>query len=150
MDFIIRSIGIIHSPFTEKSQTPIQPTHSQTSGWLEVFSDFADGLDDIEGLSHLILLYGFHQSAGYSLHVKPFLDDHLHGVFATRHPCRPNPIGLSIVRLLGRRGNILDIVEVDILDGTPLLDIKPYVPDFDLRAGARTGWYETCTRRRGG
>ena len=110
---------------------------------MEVFPEFADGLQDLEGFSHIILLYVFHQSHGYTLRVKPFLDDQLRGLFATRYPCRPNPIGLSVVRLLARQEKILEIEGVDVLDGTPLLDIKPYVPDFDLRNGTRTGWYET-------
>ena len=97
---------------------------------------------DLEGLSHIILLYVFHQSHGFTLRVKPFLDDQEHGLFATRYPARPNPIGLSIVRLLARQENILEIEGVDVLDGTPLLDIKPYVPDFDIRSDVKTGWYE--------
>jgi tRNA-Thr(GGU) m(6)t(6)A37 methyltransferase TsaA len=108
---------------------------------VEVFPEFASGLQDLEEFSHIILLYAFHCSSGYSLQVKPFLDDQLRGLFATRHPCRPNPIGLSVVRLLAYRENILDIEGVDMLDGTPLLDIKPYVPDFDVRTDVRTGWY---------
>ncbi|MBN1890781.1 MAG: tRNA (N6-threonylcarbamoyladenosine(37)-N6)-methyltransferase TrmO [Thermoflexales bacterium] len=142
-EFTVRPIGVIHSPFTNKKQTPIQPSRSQAVGWVEVYPDFAEGLQDVEGFSHLILLYAFHQSSGCALRVKPFLDDQLRGLFATRHPCRPNPLGLSVVRLLARRAATLDIEGVDVLDGTPLLDIKPYVPDFDLRAGVRTGWYAT-------
>lgn len=141
MTYTMNPIGIIHSPFTDKTQTPIQPTRSQAVGTVEVYSEFVDGLKGVEGFSHLILLYVFHQSVGFSLQVKPFLDDQLHGLFATRHPCRPNSIGLSIVRLLACRENMLDIEAVDVLDGTPLLDIKPYVPDFDLRADVKTGWY---------
>jgi tRNA (adenine37-N6)-methyltransferase len=143
MDILMKPIGVIHSPFTDKAQTPIQPTRSQAVGQVEVFPEFADGLQDLEGFSHIILLYIFHQSHGYTLRVKPFLDDQLRGLFATRYPCRPNPIGLSVVRLLVQQDSILDIEGVDVLDGTPLLDIKPYVPDFDVRNGTRTGWYET-------
>ena len=141
MEFIMKPIGVIHSPFTDKSQTPIQPTRSQAVGRVEVFPGFAEGLQDLEGFSHIILLYVFHQSDGYSLQVKPFLDDRLRGLFATRHPCRPNPIGLSIVKLMACRKNFLDIEGVDMLDGTPLLDIKPYVPDFDVLTDVKTGWY---------
>jgi tRNA-Thr(GGU) m(6)t(6)A37 methyltransferase TsaA len=108
---------------------------------VEVFPEFAGGMQDLEEFSHIILLYAFHCSSGYSLQVKPFLDDQLRGLFATRHPCRPNPIGLSVVRLLARRENILDIEGADMLDGTLLLDIKPYVPDFDVRTDVKTGWY---------
>jgi len=135
-------IGVIHSPFTNKAQTPIQSSRSQANGTIEIYSDFVEGLADVEGFSHLILLYVFHCSSGYELHVKPFLDDQLRGLFATRHPCRPNPIGMSIVRLLSCKMNELKIEGVDVLDNTPLLDIKPYVPDFDVRTELRTGWYE--------
>lgn len=141
MEFMMKPIGIIHSPFTDKVQTPIQPTRSQAVGQVEVFPEFTQGLQGLEGFSHIILLYAFHQSNGYNLLVQPFLDDQLHGLFATRHPCRPNPLGLSVVRLLARRENILEIEGVDVLDGTPLLDIKPYVPDFDVQIDVKTGWY---------
>jgi tRNA-Thr(GGU) m(6)t(6)A37 methyltransferase TsaA len=146
MEFMMKPIGVIHTPFNDKSQTPIQPTRSQATGRVEVFPEFAAGLKDLEEFSHIILLYAFHCSSGYSLQVKPFLDDQLRGLFATRHPCRPNPIGLSIVRLLACRENILDIEGVDMLDGTPLLDIKPYVPDFDVRTEVKTGWYAHRTK----
>ena len=142
MDFIMHPIGVIHSPFSDKSKTPIQPSRSTAKGTIEIFSDFAKGLADVEGFSHIILLYVFHCSSGYELRVKPFLDDQLRGLFATRHPCRPNPIGISIVRLLNCQNNILEIEGVDVLDNTPLLDIKPYVPDFDVKTEVRTGWYE--------
>jgi tRNA-Thr(GGU) m(6)t(6)A37 methyltransferase TsaA len=141
MEYILKPIGLIHSPFTDKSQTPIQPSRSQATGQVEVYPEFAEGLQDIEGFSHLILLYVFHCSSGYTLRVMPFLDDQWRGLFATRHPCRPNPVGLSVVRLLVRRGNLLDIEGVDVLDTTPLLDIKPYVPEFDVRTNVCTGWY---------
>ena len=144
MEFSMRPIGIIHSQFTDKRSTPIQPTRSSAMGTVEVYAEFAEGLLDIEGFSHLILLYAFHCSQGYSLTVKPFLDDELHGLFATRYPCRPNPIGLSIVRLLARENHILKIEGVDVLDGTPLLDIKLYVPEFDLR----TGWLENRNQQK--
>jgi len=142
MEFVMRPIGIIHSPFQEKEQTPIQPSRSQAQGRVEVYPEFAAGLEDIEGFSHIILLYAFHQSSGFTLRVKPFLDDRLHGLFATRYPKRPNPIGISVVRLAARQGNILQIEGVDVLDGTPLLDIKPYVSEFDLRTATRSGWLE--------
>ncbi|MFZ2095166.1 MAG: tRNA (N6-threonylcarbamoyladenosine(37)-N6)-methyltransferase TrmO [Anaerolineales bacterium] len=141
MEFVMKPIGVLHSPFTNKKLTPIQPTRSQVCGYAEVFHPFDEGLQDLEGFSHIILLYFFHQSENYTLRVKPFLDDKLCGLFATRYPCRPNPIGLSIVQLVARRENILDIEGIDVLDGTPLLDIKPYVPDFDVRNDVKTGWY---------
>jgi tRNA-Thr(GGU) m(6)t(6)A37 methyltransferase TsaA len=146
MDFTLQPIGIIHSPHTDKKQTPIQPTRSQAVGRIEVFPEFMDGLDGLDGFSHIILLYIFDRSDGFSLRVQPFLDDRTHGVFATRYPYRPNPLGLSIVRLLKRDGALLEIEGVDVLDGTPLLDIKPYVPDFDLHLDARAGWYETRSK----
>lgn len=143
MEFHFRSIGIIRSPYTDKNQMPIQASRSIASGRILLDPDFADGLKDIEGFSHLILLYVFHQSAGYDLEVQPFLDDQNRGLFATRYPRRPNPIGISVVRLLERHGNTLEIANVDVLDGTPLLDIKPYMPDFDNRNDVKIGWYET-------
>lgn len=143
----MRPIGVIHSPYTEKGQTPIQPSRSQAPGSVEVYPEFAEGLQGLEGFSHIIILYIFHQSNGYSLRVKPFLDHQEHGLFATRYPYRPNPIGLSIVRLEGIQANILNVADIDVLDGTPLLDIKPYVPDFDVRENARTGWYETRSEK---
>jgi tRNA-Thr(GGU) m(6)t(6)A37 methyltransferase TsaA len=147
MEFIMKPIGVIHSPFTDKNETPIQASRSQGIGQVEVYPEFADGLQDVEGFSHLILLYAFHCSSGYTLRVKPFLDDQWRGLFATRYPCRPNPLGLSVVRLLARRGNVLEIEGVDVLDGTPLLDIKPYVPDFDVRTEVHTGWYAHRSRK---
>jgi tRNA (adenine37-N6)-methyltransferase len=143
MEISMHPIGIIRTPFTEKSQTPIQASRSKAKGGVEVFPEYADGLQDLEGFSHIILLYAFHESTGYSLLVKPFLDDQLRGLFATRYPARPNPIGLSVVRLIARKNNLLQVEGMDMLDGTPLLDIKPYVPDFDVRTGTRTGWYES-------
>ena len=143
MEFTIRPIGIIHTPFADKDKTPIQPTHSEAIGQVEVYAEYAAGLKDVEGFSHLILLYAFHRSSGFELSVKPFLDDQQRGLFATRYPYRPNPIGLSIVTLLDREENILTVQGIDVLDGTPLIDIKPYVPDFDVRTAVRTGWYAT-------
>jgi tRNA-Thr(GGU) m(6)t(6)A37 methyltransferase TsaA len=142
MKFIMKPIGIIHSPFTEKDKTPIQASRSQAIGVVEIYPEFADGLKDIEALSHIYLLYVFHESSGYALQVKPFLDNQEHGIFATRYPYRPNPIGISIVKLLSRSENSLTVEGIDTLDGTPLLDIKPYVPDFDLRTEVNAGWYE--------
>lgn len=100
-------------------------------------------LQDIDSYSHLHLLYAFHCSHGYALRVKPFLDDQPRGLFSTRHPCHPNPLGLSAARLVRRNENLLEVEGVDMFDGTPLLDIKPYVPDFDIRKDVRTGWYAT-------
>ena len=143
----MRPIGVIRSPFTEKDKTPLQASRSQAFGVVEIYSEFADGLKDIEALSHIYLLYAFHPSSGYKLQVKPFLDDQEHGIFATHYPYRPNPIGLSIVKLVSRKGNSLTVEGIDTLDNTPLLDIKPYVPDFDLRTNVRTGWYQTRSEK---
>jgi len=146
MEYQIHPIGVIHSPFTAFDQTPIQASRSTAVGRIEVFPEFAEGLQDIEELSHLILLYVLHQHATYILRVQPFLDDRLHGVFATRYPQRPNFIGLSIVRLISREDNVLHFEGADMLEGTPLIDIKPYVPEFDHRTDVRTGWYGTRSK----
>ncbi len=142
-DITYRQIGIIRSPFAEAKDTPIQPAVAAgIDGSIEVFSEYIPALKDLEGFSHIILLYHFHLSAGYSPSVRPFLDSEFRGLFSTRSPRRPNPIGLSVVRLVGIEKNILHIQDVDIVDGTPLLDIKPYVPDFDIREAQRIGWLE--------
>ena len=136
-------IGIVHSPFTELEDMPIQPKGAAgIKGTVEVFESFTEGLKDLDGFSHIILLYHFHRSHGFNLTVVPFLDTEPRGLFSTRAPKRPNPIGLSIVRLDKIEGGVLHIRNVDILDGTPLLDIKPYVPEFDAPAADRTGWLE--------
>ena len=144
--FIMQPIGTIHSPFSERQGTPIQAARSQAKGTLEINPELVPGLQDLEGFSHIILLYVFHKSSGYALHVTPFLDTQLRGLFATRYPERPNPIGLSVVRLIALHGNILEIEGVDMLDGTPVLDIKPYVPEFDIRTATRNGWYDSVKR----
>lgn len=136
-----KAIGVIHSPFKDVAGMPIQPTGAQgVSGTVEVFPEYCAGLKDIGGFSHIILVYHFHLSKGYSLEVKPFMDEETRGVFAMRGPARPNPIGISAVRLVEVEGCTLHIGDVDIVDGTPLLDIKPYVPDFDWRTAERVGW----------
>ncbi len=143
VQFVFRPIGVIHTPYRTKSGIPIQGVFDQaTSGTVELFEEYEEGLTDIEGFSHLILLYAFDRSEGFELMTKPYMDETRHGVFAQRAPKRPNPIGLSIVRLLRRKGRILSISEIDMLDDTPLLDIKPYVPRFDVRLDARSGWME--------
>jgi len=140
-------IGIIHSPFRELKGMPIQSAGAAgIKGTVEVFEDFQAGLMDLDGFSHIILLYHFHRSHGFKLHVVPFLDSRLRGLFATRAPRRPNPIGLSVVRLDRIEGGVLHIENVDILDGTPLLDIKPFVPQFDTQGEIRTGWLEKASK----
>jgi tRNA-Thr(GGU) m(6)t(6)A37 methyltransferase TsaA len=136
-------IGVIHSPHTRDKKTPIQPVYAEgVEGMAEVFAEYAEGLRDIEGFSHIYLIYHFHRAQPIRLIAKPFLEDTFHGVFATRTPLRPNPIGFSVVRLIKREGNILHIQDVDILDGTPLLDIKPYISRFDHHENVRNGWQE--------
>ncbi len=143
MKFEFSPIGIIHSPYTEPAGVPIQCVFANgVTGTVEVFPEFAEGLTDLEGFSHIMLLYCFHLVQGYSLMCRPFLDVRDHGIFATRAPRRPNPIGMSVVELLGIEGRVLTIGGVDVVDGSPLIDIKPYVPDFDVRLQVKTGWYE--------
>ena len=149
-----RPIGILRSPHTRAEATPIQPVYAADCiGHAEIFPEFADGLADIESFSHVYLLYWLHRAESARLRVKPFLQDLERGIFATRAPCRPNPIGLSLVRLLRREGNILHLSGVDVLDGTPLLDLKPYSPRYDTVENPRGGWMEEVdeetARRRG-
>ncbi len=136
-----RPIGIIHSPFQDVADMPIQPAGARgIAGTVALDERYREGLRDVDGFSHVILIYHFHLSRGHSLLVKPFLDSAMRGVFATRAPRRPNPIGLSMVRLVRIEGTVLYIEDVDIVDGTPLLDLKPYVPLFDGGQDAKTGW----------
>ena len=138
---IYKPIGVIYSPFRMPKGTPIQPKSAKgIKGKVVINEEYKEGLKDLEGFSHIILIYHFHLIRGYSLIVKPYMDDNLHGVFATRAPKRPNAIGISVVKLLNIEGNVLEVEDVDIVDGTPLLDIKPYVPDFDIRRVEKIGW----------
>ncbi|MHC4983323.1 MAG: tRNA (N6-threonylcarbamoyladenosine(37)-N6)-methyltransferase TrmO [Planctomycetota bacterium] len=139
----LRQIGVIHSPFAEPSQAPIQAAMAAGSrGTVEVSEEYAPGLKDLEGFERIWLLYWFDRAGGARLKVKPYLDVAERGLFACRAPCRPNPIGISPVRLVRIERNILHVEELDILDGTPLLDIKPYVPQFDCFPAARSGWLD--------
>ena len=143
MEIKFRPIGYIHTPFKELKGMPIQPAGAKgVQGRIVINPEYDEGLVDLEGFSHLILIYYLHKVEGYQLSVVPFLDDKPHGVFATRAPRRPNPVGLSVVKLTKIAGNSLDIEDVDILDGTPLLDIKPYIPEFDQPHVTRAGWFE--------
>ncbi len=144
-----RPIGVIHTAFTDLEGMPIQPSRGKgAKGTVEVFPEYADGLADLDGFSHVVLLYHLHRSKGFSLRVTPFLDTRERGLFATRAPRRPNPIGLSVVRLLGIEGGRISVQDLDILDGTPLLDIKPYVSDFDHCTDVRMGWLEKVKGRK--
>jgi tRNA-Thr(GGU) m(6)t(6)A37 methyltransferase TsaA len=146
-EIVYRPIGVIHSPFKEPRGTPIQPPGAGgVAGSVEVFSEYAEGLKDLDGFSHIILVYHFHLAKRPSLLVKPFMDDELHGIFAVRAPSRPNPIGISVVHLVKIEANVLHVEDVDIIDGTPLLDIKPYVPEFDPLDVERRGWLEKNVR----
>ena len=149
-----RPIGVIRSEHVSAEETPIQPAYAKgCKGRAEVFPEFTSGLRDLEGFSHIYLIYHFHNARPAKLTVKPFLQDIERGVFATRAPSRPNAVGLSIVELVRREGNVLHLDGVDILDGTPLLDIKPYTAKFDRFDTARNGWQdevdEKTARRRG-
>ena len=140
--FTVRPIGVIHTPFVAKEEAPIQGAFvPDTVGRVILLPEYAAGLKDIEGFSHLFLLYHFDRAGKVELVRPTFLDDEPHGIFAARHPCRPNGIGMTVVRLLGREGNILAVAGVDMLDGTPLLDIKPYIPRFDAHPEAVPGWF---------
>ncbi|MCI0519592.1 MAG: tRNA (N6-threonylcarbamoyladenosine(37)-N6)-methyltransferase TrmO [Chloroflexi bacterium] len=156
MDICYYPIGVIHSPFERLEDMPIQPTSDVSgAGVVEIYPEFAAGLKDLEGFSHIYLLYHLHKVHRAALTVTPFLDQEPRGVFATRAPSRPNPIGLSLARLARIEGNLLHVERVDALDGTPLLDIKPYVPEFEDAAHVRIGWLESargemCSRRSDG
>jgi tRNA-Thr(GGU) m(6)t(6)A37 methyltransferase TsaA len=142
MDTIsFKPIGVIHTPFKKPGGTPIQPDRSDgAAGTIEVYPDYVRGLADLDGFSHITLVYYFHLSRGYDLLVTPFLDTELRGLFSTRAPRRPNPIGISVVKLESIEENILHVGNVDMVDGTPLLDIKPYVRDFVGADDCRVGW----------
>jgi tRNA-Thr(GGU) m(6)t(6)A37 methyltransferase TsaA len=134
-------IGIIHTPYKTPEGAPIQPRRSNgAKGTIDLLPEYEDGLKDVDGFSHLVILYHLHLSTGFNLQPMPFLDDTPRGLFATRAPRRPNPIGLSVVRLVSIDGCRIDIRDVDMIDGTPLLDIKPHIPDFEPGTEIRTGW----------
>ena len=141
---IFHPIGVIHSPHKVMSKTPIQPVLcSDIKGTVVLDVEYADGLKDLQGFSHIYLFYYFHQSQKTCLRLKPYLSDHEHGIFATRAPHRPNKLGMSLVRLIKIKDTILHVKDIDILDGTPLFDIKPYIQRFDSRENTRSGWQDT-------
>lgn len=151
MKFEFKPIGIIHSPFKKKEDIDTQKFANHQGfdsvrGELEIFKEYGDGLKDVEGFSHLILIFAFHKSEGCKLHTKPFLDDALRGVFSTRSPNRPNPVGLTVVKVIERKGNMLEISGIDMIEGTPILDIKPYTPR-DQKSPIRIGWLEDKMKR---
>jgi tRNA-Thr(GGU) m(6)t(6)A37 methyltransferase TsaA len=143
MNISMLPIGILHIPFSVTEGMPIQSARTNLPGSAELLPQFAEGLEGVEEFSHLYLLYVFDRAkAPANLKVKPFLDDREHGIFATRFPLRPNLLGISVVRLIRREGNILHFLGADMLDGTPLLDVKPYIPEFDVFEVDKTGWYQ--------
>ncbi len=136
-------IGVIRSPFRSPKGTPIQPVFSENArGRIELLPEYKDGLKDLEGFSHITIVYHTHLARGRPLVVRPFMDSEERGVFATRSPSRPNPIGISVVRLISVKGSVLEVEGIDALDNTPLLDIKPFVPEFSPIEGIRRGWLE--------
>ena len=145
----LRPIGVIHSRYRAAAGTPIQPTYAaQSPGTVVVDEGYAPALADLEGFERIWVCYWFHRAGPYAPRVVPYRDTVEHGLFATRSPCRPNPLGLSVVRLVSRDGCTLHVADLDILDGTPLLDIKPYVPQFDAHPDARAGWIDTSREDR--
>ena len=139
-NIVFKPIGIIHTEFKNKTNVPIQPRFSNSKGTVEIFPEFTKGLKDLDAFSHIVLIYYFHESKSYDLEVKPYLDEKKRGVFATCAPRRPNNIGVSVVELEKIEKNILYVNKVDMIDKTPLLDIKPYIHDFDTKASAKQGW----------
>jgi len=141
-------IGFVHSPHQTTNGTPIQPSRARgIEGTVEINEEYVEALADLDGFSHIILICHLHKASGFKFKVVPYLDTVLRGLFATRAPSRPNPIGLSVVRLLGVDGRVLRIEGVDLLDGTPVLDIKPYVRDFDDRTDVCCGWLDEVRDR---
>jgi len=139
----LKPIGVVHSPFKEPSGVPKDSTDGMDyQGTVEIFPQYKDGLKDLDGFSHIIILFYFHKSEYYHLISKPYLDDHPRGVFATRSPHRPNLIGLSVVKLLRIDDNIIYVRGIDMIEGTPVLDIKPYIPEFESNEGIIIGWLE--------
>jgi tRNA-Thr(GGU) m(6)t(6)A37 methyltransferase TsaA len=142
-EIVFKPIGIIHTPHESGDNIPIQPSAAKgVKGIVEIYIEYSAGLKDLDGFSHIILIYNFHLSKDYRMEVKPFLDENIHGVFATRAPKRPNQIGLSVVRLVKIENNMIHIENVDIINNTPLLDIKPYIPDFDYAEDVTLGWLQ--------
>ena len=145
----LKQIGVIHTPYKTLGECPCQACKSEQIAEIDVFKEYEGGLKDIEGFSHLIILFWMHKSKGYSLLVRTPWDTEPHGLFTTRSPHRPNPIGISIVRLIERKGNILRVTGIDAIDGTPLVDIKSYVPEFDEKEKreVKIGWFEGKIKR---
>jgi len=145
----IEPIGVIETPFRDPAGTPIQPSRADGArGTVRIESRFQAGLKDLAGFERVWLIYWFHKAPGFSLLATPFLDQRQRGVFATRAPARPSPIGISAVRLLAVRDGVLEVADVDMIDGTPLLDVKPYVPEFDCYPNSKAGWFDESNSKR--
>jgi len=145
-DIVFRPIGVVRSPHTDPSRTPIQPRYAKDiEGRIEIYPEYEEGLTDVEGFSHIVVLFHLHRARSARLMVIPFMDTTPRGVFATRSPSRPNPIGMSVVRLLRREGRVLHIADVDMLDGTPVIDIKPHIARFGADDPVSSGWQERIT-----
>ncbi len=143
MTITYNPIGFFHSPFADVENMPIQPVGGMNvEGEIELFTEYRAGLQDLEGFSHIIVISHLHRIKGYDLLVKPFLDINVHGIFATRSPKRPNPIGFSVMKLKEVTSSSLIVKGVDVVDGTPVIDVKPYVADFDIWEADRFGWFE--------
>jgi tRNA-Thr(GGU) m(6)t(6)A37 methyltransferase TsaA len=147
-EITVRPIGVVHSPYKKREDIPCQGSRSRETGVVEVFDEYAEGLKDVDGFSHVVLVYHFHKAKRVDLIAKPFLDDKPKGIFAIRSPFRPNHIGLTVVKLIKIEGNKLTVANMDCLDGTPLLDIKPYIPEFDNKGDVKIGWLEGKLRKR--
>jgi tRNA (adenine37-N6)-methyltransferase len=141
--FVFQAIGVVRSPHTDPAKAPVQPVFAQgVKGKVVLDPEYTEGLVDLDGFSHIYLFYLFHRTQKTKLTVHPFLEDVPHGVFATRAPCRPNKIGFSVVRLISVEGCTLNIEDIDVLDGTPVIDIKPYIARFDTRDNVKSGWQD--------
>ncbi len=138
---IYHPIGVVHSPHHERGKTPIQPIYADGfRGYLEIFPEFAEGLQDLELFSHIFVIFHFHQARAFKLKLTPFFHTTERGIFTTRAPERPNPIGLSLVRIEKVEENRVYVNDLDMLDGTPILDIKPFTKGLDMRTESRDGW----------
>lgn len=147
---VFNQIGVIRTPFEKREGMPIQQTGAGgVKGTIEIEDKYVEGLKDLDGFSHVILIYHFHMIKDYELIVKPFMDDKLHGVFSTRAPKRPNPIGFSVVKLNKIEKNIIYVENIDVLNNTPLLDIKPFIPDVDCVRTEKVGWLEGKSNKMG-
>jgi tRNA-Thr(GGU) m(6)t(6)A37 methyltransferase TsaA len=148
MDITYHSIGTVRSPHQTTDGMPIQPSRAEgVVGTIEVDEEYAEGLDDLDGFSHVIVIAHLHRASSFKLRVVPYLDTEHRGLFATRAPSRPNPIGISVLKLLGIEGSTIRVEGIDLLDGTPVLDLKPYVPEFDPETDVRCGWLDSIRNR---